>query len=103
MRRKANATLITLAAAGLLAGAGTAWIVSHGGPDRPGVPNLPFAVPVAVLIGWSFIGDPSLALGYWFQAETRYVDRDGKPVEPPGPRAIGGPRWSSGTAGRSPC
>ncbi len=192
MRRAADATLTTVAAAGLLAGLGTAWIVTHGGPDRPGVPHLPFAVPVAVLIGWSFIGsgllarrwvrashaqrhavmpvavagavtfaafiaaylsrvagmsgpndfdklsyyvsaavpvavlavivqrrlahgavaglvvelgghsgagppanpraalaralgDPSLTLGYWYGAESRYVDRDGRPVERPGP------------------
>jgi len=32
-----------IAAAGLLAGASVAWIVSHGGPDRVGVPNLPLA------------------------------------------------------------
>src|SRR5260370_32011000 len=56
MGRAADATLTTVAAAGLLAGLGMAWIVTHGGPDRPGVPPLPFAVPVAVLIGWSFIG-----------------------------------------------
>jgi signal transduction histidine kinase len=31
------------------------------------------------------LGDPSLALGYWFAAESRYVDRDGLPVELPGP------------------
>jgi len=45
-----------VAVAGLLAGAGVAWLVSHGGPDRLGVPNLPLAVPVVVLVGWSFIG-----------------------------------------------
>ena len=31
------------------------------------------------------LGDPSLSLGYWFPAESRYVDPDGKPVELPGP------------------
>jgi signal transduction histidine kinase len=31
------------------------------------------------------LGDPSLELGYWFGAESRYVDRDGRPVEGPGP------------------
>ena len=51
-----------VAVAGLLAGAGVAWIVSHGGPDRIGVPNLPLAVPVVVLVGWSFIGSGLL---YW--------------------------------------
>lgn len=30
------------------------------------------------------LGDPSLALGYWFAAESRYVDRGGEPVELPG-------------------
>ena len=33
------------------------------------------------------LGDPSLALGYWFPAESRYVDRDGRPVELPDPDA----------------
>src|SRR5215831_2525403 len=51
-----------VAAAGLLAGAAVAWIVSHGGPDRLGVPDLPLAVPVVVLVGWSFIGSGLL---YW--------------------------------------
>jgi signal transduction histidine kinase len=31
------------------------------------------------------LGDPSLSLGYWFPAESRYVDSDGKPVALPGP------------------
>jgi hypothetical protein len=62
MQRAANATLATVATAGVLAGAGTAWIVVHGGPDRLGVPNLPLAVPLAVLVGWSFIGSGML---YW--------------------------------------
>jgi signal transduction histidine kinase len=31
------------------------------------------------------LGDPSLSLGYWFPAESRYVDSDGKPVELPDP------------------
>jgi len=31
------------------------------------------------------LGDPSLSLGYWFPAEFRYVDSDGKPVELPEP------------------
>jgi hypothetical protein len=51
MRRPANATLIAVGTAGLLSGVGIAWILAHGGPDRPGVPNLPLAVPVAVLVG----------------------------------------------------
>ena len=31
------------------------------------------------------LGDPSLSVGYWFPAESRYVDADGKPVELPEP------------------
>src|SRR5215470_11201693 len=31
------------------------------------------------------LGDPSLAVGYWFAAESRYVDRHGAPVELPAP------------------
>ena len=53
---------ITIAVAGLLSGVGVAWIVNRGGPGRIGVPNLPFAVPVVVLVGWSFIG---AGLLYW--------------------------------------
>ncbi len=41
--------------AGVLAGAGVAWVVSHHGSNSFGVPKLPFAVPVIVLVGWSFI------------------------------------------------
>jgi len=40
-RHHGAATLVAVAAAGALAGIGTAWIVVHGGPDRPAVPNLP--------------------------------------------------------------
>jgi signal transduction histidine kinase len=38
------------------------------------------------------LGDPSLSVGYWFPAESRYVDADGKPVELPDP---GGGRMST--------
>jgi signal transduction histidine kinase len=31
------------------------------------------------------LGDPSLTLGYWFAAESRFVDRDGNPIERPVP------------------
>jgi signal transduction histidine kinase len=31
------------------------------------------------------LGDPSLSVGYWFPAESRYVDYDGKPVDLPEP------------------
>ena len=61
-RRDPGARLITIAAAGLLAGAGAAWLVSKGGPDRPSVPpNLPFSLPIAMLVGWSLIGSGLLA------------------------------------------
>jgi signal transduction histidine kinase len=33
------------------------------------------------------LGDPSLAIGYWFAAESRFVDGDGQPVELPEPAA----------------
>ena len=59
-----------VAAAGLLAGAAVAWIVSHGGPDRIGVPNLPLAVPVVVLVGWSFIGSGLL---YWWSRPGNHI------------------------------
>jgi signal transduction histidine kinase len=41
---------------------GVAWVVNRSGSGRIGVPNLPFAVPVVVLVGWSFIG---AGLLYW--------------------------------------
>jgi signal transduction histidine kinase len=59
-----------VAVAGLLAGTGVAWIVSHGGPDRIGVPNLPLAVPIVVLVGWSFIGSGLL---YWWSRPDSYL------------------------------
>jgi CheY-like chemotaxis protein len=70
MRRPANATLVAVGTAGLLSGVGIAWIVAHGGPDRPGVPNLPLAVPVAVPVGWSFIGSGLL---YWRSRPDNYL------------------------------
>jgi len=33
------------------------------------------------------LGDPSLTLGYWFAAESRFVDSAGQPVDLPGPDA----------------
>jgi signal transduction histidine kinase len=60
--RHVAAWQIATAAAGVLAGAGVAWIVSHAGSDTFGVPELPFAVPVIVLVGWSFIASGLL---YW--------------------------------------
>jgi signal transduction histidine kinase len=61
MRFDLRARLVWLAAAGLLAGLGAAWIVSTGGPGRPVVPEVPLALPVAVLVGWSFIGSGLLS------------------------------------------
>src|SRR5438046_3418891 len=61
MRFELRARLVWLAAAGLLAGAGAAWIVSMAGPGRPVVPDVPLALPVAVLVGWSFIGSGLLS------------------------------------------
>ena len=56
MRPEVNARLVAVAAAGLLAGVGAAWIVSRAGPGLPVVPVVPLALLVALLIGWSFIG-----------------------------------------------
>jgi signal transduction histidine kinase len=61
MRRDLSARLVWLATAGLLAGVVVAWIVGMAGPGRASVPNVPFAVPVAVLVGWSLIGSGLLA------------------------------------------
>jgi signal transduction histidine kinase len=61
MRVALRAGLVWLAAAGVLAGAGAAWIVSMAGSGRPVVPDVPLAVPVAVLVGWSFIGSGLLS------------------------------------------
>src|SRR5215469_9945447 len=54
-RLMVNARLFAIAVAGLLAGAGAAWIVRQAGPGRPAIPVVPLAVPVALLAGWSFI------------------------------------------------
>jgi signal transduction histidine kinase len=61
MRADLSARLTWLAAAGLLAGVAVAWVVGRAGPVRASVPNVPFAVPVAVLVGWSLIGSGLLA------------------------------------------
>ena len=47
--RHVAAWQIATAVAGLLAGAGVAWVLSHHGSNSFGVPKLPFAVPVVVL------------------------------------------------------
>jgi signal transduction histidine kinase len=69
-RRAADAVLIAVAVAGLLAGLGTAWIVAHAGADALGVPHVPLAVPVGVLVGWSFIGGGLL---YWRSGPDNYL------------------------------
>jgi len=69
-RRNADAWQILIAVAGLLAGLGVARIVSLGGPDRIGVPQLPLVVPVVVLVGWSFIGGGLL---YWRSRPDNYL------------------------------
>jgi signal transduction histidine kinase len=61
MRFDLRERLVWLAAAGLLAGLGAAWIVSMASPGRPVVPDVPLALPVAVLVGWSFIGSGLLS------------------------------------------
>jgi signal transduction histidine kinase len=50
-----------LAAAGLAAGAGVAWLISQAGPSQDTIPDVPLALPVAVLVGWSLIGSGLLA------------------------------------------
>jgi signal transduction histidine kinase len=50
-----------LAVAGLAAGAGVAWLISQAGPDPGTIPDVPLALPVAVLVGWSLIGSGLLA------------------------------------------
>ena len=50
-----------LAAAGLAAGAGVAWLISQADPDQDTIPDVPLALPVAVLVGWSLIGSGLLA------------------------------------------
>jgi signal transduction histidine kinase len=61
-RRDVTVWQFALATAGLLAGAGVAWVVSHAGGDSFGIPKHPFAVPVIILVGWSFIAGGLL---YW--------------------------------------
>ena len=54
--RHADAWQLLIAVAGLLAGVAVAWIVSRAGGDRFNGSHLPLAVPVILLVGWSFIG-----------------------------------------------
>ena len=53
-------------------------VVQLGGPNEP--VDLREALARAV-------GDPSLELAFWYPAEARYVDDDGRPVELPGPKS----------------
>ena len=41
-----------LAAAGLVAGLGVAWLISQADPSQASVPHVPLTLPVAVLVGW---------------------------------------------------
>jgi len=50
-----------LAGAGLAAGAGVAWLISQASPSEGTIPDVPLALPVAVLVGWSLIGSGLLA------------------------------------------
>jgi len=50
-----------LAAAGVAAGVGVAWLISQAGPGQATIPDVPLALPVAVLVGWSLIGSGVLA------------------------------------------
>jgi signal transduction histidine kinase len=61
VRRNEDGWQIAIAVAGLLAGVGAAWLVSNAGLVRASFSNVPFALPVAVLAGWSFIGSGLLA------------------------------------------
>jgi signal transduction histidine kinase len=69
------AVLAVLIQRRLAQGAVAGLVVELGGPE-------PGADPREALS--RALGDPSLALGYWFAAESRYVDRVGRPVELPG-------------------
>src|SRR5215831_4549836 len=57
MRRDMSARLITLGVLGFLAGAGAFWITRTAVFHRPQIPD----APVALLVGWSFIGSGLLS------------------------------------------
>jgi signal transduction histidine kinase len=59
--REGNGGLIWVAAAGLLAGVGAAWVVGQAGAEQHVIPAAPVALPVALLVGWSFIGSGLLS------------------------------------------
>ena len=50
-----------LAAAGVAAGVGVAWLINRAAPSEGTIPDVPLALPVAVLVGWSLIGSGLLA------------------------------------------
>src|SRR5262249_39207449 len=58
-------------------GAVAGLVVELGAPGAPGA-----AVDLRGALSRA-LGDPSLALAYWYPAESRYVDADGRPVELP--------------------
>ena len=58
-----------LAAAGVAAGVGVAWLIGQAAPSQGTIPEVPLALPVAVLVGWSLIGSGLLA------ARSRREDR----------------------------
>ena len=59
--RRPGAWPLWLAVAGLAAGAGVAWLISQADPSQGTIPEVPLALPVAVLVGWSLIGSGLLA------------------------------------------
>jgi len=59
-------------------------VVELGAPGAPGA-----AVDLRGALSRA-LGDPSLALAYWYPAESRYVDSGGRPVELPEPGAARG-------------
>ena len=82
MRFDLSARLVWLAVAGLAAGAGAAWVVSTAGPGRPAVPDVPRAVPVAILVGWSFIGSGLLS---WYVCGLDWITAQRDPTDPTRP------------------
>jgi signal transduction histidine kinase len=68
----------------LAQGAVAGLVVELGAPGAPGA-----AVDLRGALSRA-LGDPSLALAYWYPAQSRYVDSDGRPVELPEPGAARG-------------
>ena len=61
-----------------------AWGMVAGLVVQLGEPNVP--VDLREALGRA-LGDPSLELAFWYPAEARYVDDEGRPVELPGPKS----------------